>query len=114
MQRLKNHFEKSGDKLAYEPKIDLVNKDWKRGDDVKLYIEYECMPKMPKFDFSKMQLENLVTEPDKKTLDEAIENVRKSSIEYKPVKDGKKAKEKDQVILDFEGFIDGKLFENGS
>ena len=111
---VKNHFDKSGDKPAYEPKIDLVNKDWKRGDDVRLYIEYECIPKMPKLDFSKMQLENLVTEPDKKTLDEAIENVRKSSVEYKPVTDGEKAKEKDQVTLDFEGFIDGKPFENGS
>ena len=53
---VKNHFEKAGDKPAYEPKIDLINKDWKSGDDVKLSIEYECMPTIPEFDLSKLVL----------------------------------------------------------
>ena len=111
---VKNHFEKQGDKPAYEPKIDLINKEWKSGDDVQLSIEYECMPKIPDFDLSKLVLENVVCEPDKKSLDEAMTNVQESSPEYKPVKKGGKSKKKDQVILDFEGFIDGKTFDNGS
>ena len=111
---VKNHFEKEGDKPAYEPKIDLINKEWKSGDDVRLSIEYECMPEIPKFDLSKLVLENLVAEPDKKSLDDAMNSVRESSLEYNPVKEGKKSKKKDQVTLDFEGFIDGKPFENGS
>ncbi len=111
---VKNHFDKGGDKPAYEPKIDLMNKDWKSGDDVQLSIEYECLPEIPKFDLSKLVLENLVSEPDKKALDDAMNNVRESSLEYKPVKEGKKSKKKDQVTLDFEGFIDGKPFENGA
>ena len=44
---VKNHFEKEKDKPAYEPKIELMNKEWKSGDDVQLSIEYECMPKIP-------------------------------------------------------------------
>ena len=111
---VKNHFEKEGDKPAYEPKIDLINKEWKSGDDVRLSIEYECMPEIPKFDLSKLVLENLVAEPDKKSLDDAMNSVRESSLEYNPVKEGKKSKKKDQVTLDFDGFIDGKPFENGS
>ena len=111
---IKNHFEKEGDKPAYEPKIDMINKDWKSGDDVKLSLEYECMPIIPSFDLSKLVLENLVAEPDKKSLDDAMNNVRENSLEYKPIKEGKKSKKKDQVTLDFEGFIDGKPFENGS
>ncbi len=111
---VKDHFEKEGDKPAYEPKIDLINKEWKSGDDVKLSIEYECMPVIPKFDLSKLVLENFVTEPDKKSLDDAMNSVRESSLEYEPAKEGKKSKKKDQVTLDFEGFIDGKPFENGS
>ena len=39
---VKDHFEKKGDKPAYEPKIDLINKEWNSGDDVELSIEYEC------------------------------------------------------------------------
>lgn len=111
---VKSHFEKEGDRPAYEPKIDLINKEWKSGDDVQLYIEYECMPEIPKFDLSKLVLENLVAEPDKKSLDDAMNSVRENSLEYNPVKEGKKSKKKDQVTLDFEGFIDGKPFENGS
>ena len=72
------------------------------------------MPKIPELDLSKIVLENVVAEPDKKSLDEAMNSVRESGIEYKPVKEGGKSKKKDQVTLDFEGFIDGKPFENGS
>ncbi len=111
---VKDHFEKKGDKPAYEPKIDLINKEWKSGDDVELSIEYECMPEIPKFDLSKLVLDKLVVEADRKSLDDAMLNVRESSPEYKTVKDGAKSKKKDQVTLDFEGFIDGKPFENGS
>ena len=111
---VKNHFEKEKNKPAYEPKIELLNKEWKAGDDVQLSLEYECMPVIPKFDLSKLVLENQIAEPDKKSLDDAMNSVRESSIEYKPVKDGNKSKKKDQVTIDFEGFIDGKPFENGS
>ena len=111
---VKNHFEKENDKPAYEPKIELLNKEWKSGDDVQLSLEYECMPVIPKFDLSKLVLEKQIAEPDKKSLDDAMNSVRESSIEYKPVKDGNKSKKKDQVTIDFEGFIDGKPFENGS
>ena len=111
---VKNHFEKEKNKPAYEPKIELLNKEWKSGDDVQLSLEYECMPVIPKFDLSKLVLENQIAEPDKKSLDDAMNSLRESSIEYKPVKDGNKSKKKDQVTIDFEGFIDGKPFENGS
>ena len=111
---VKNHFDKEKDKPAYEPKIELLNKEWKAGDDVQLSIEYECMPVIPKVDLSKLVLENQVAEPEKKALDSAMDSVRESSVEYQPVKEGKKSKKKDQVTLDFEGFIDGKPFENGS
>ena len=95
---VKNHLEKEGNKPAYEPKIDLINKEWKSGDDVKLSIEYECMPEIPPFDLSKLVLEKLVAEPDKKSLEDAMNNVRESSIEYEPVKEGKKSKKKDCEI----------------
>ena len=111
---VKNHFDREKDKPAYEPKIELINKEWKMGEDVQLSIEYECMPIIPKFDLAKLVLENQVAQPDKKSLDDAMTSVRESSLDYQPVKAGKKSKKKDQVTLDFEGFIDGNPFENGS
>ena len=111
---VKNHFDREKDKPAYEPKIELINKEWKMGEDVQLSIEYECMPIIPKFDLAKLVLENQVAQPDKKSLDDAMTSVRESSLDYQPVKAGEKSKKKDQVTLDFEGFIDGNPFENGS
>ena len=111
---VKNHFDREKDKPAYEPQIELINKEWKMGEDVQLSIEYECMPIIPKFDLAKLVLENQVAQPDKKSLDDAMTSVRESSLDYQPVKAGKKSKKKDQVTLDFEGFIDGNPFENGS
>ena len=111
---VKNHFDKEKDKPAYEPKIELTNKEWKAGNDVHLSIEYECMPVIPKFDLSKIVLEKQVAQPDKKSLDDAMTSVQESNLDYQPVKEGKKSKKKDQVTLDFEGFLGGKPFENGS
>ena len=111
---VKNHFDREKDKPAYEPKIELINKEWKMGEDVQLSIEYECMPIIPKFDLAKLVLENQVAQPDKKSLDDAMTSVRESSLDYQPVEAGKKSKKKDQVTLDFEGFIGGNPFENGS
>jgi trigger factor len=111
---VKNHFETSGNKPAYEPKIELINKNWKKGDDINLSIEYEAMPKIPKVELDKITLEKIISEPDKKTIDESMENIRAGALDYKDGKDSDKAKSKDQVTLDFEGFIDGKAFENGA
>ncbi len=111
---VKNHLESSGDKPAYEPKIELVNKEWKKGDDLILAIEYEAMPKIPEFDLGKVSIEKVTAEPDKKTIDESMENLREGAVEFKEGKDNEKANLKDQVTIDFEGFIDGKPFDNGS
>ncbi len=110
---IKNHLESSGEKPAYEPKIELVNKEWKKGDDVILSIEYEAMPKIPKLDLGKISIDRVTAEPDKKTIDESMENLRESALNFEEKKDIEKADLKDQVTLDFEGFIDGKPFDNG-
>ena len=111
---VKNHLESSGDKPAYEPKIELVNKEWKKGDDITLSLEYEAMPKIPELDLGKISIDHVTAEPDKKTIDESMENIRESALDFQERKDSEKANLKDQVTLDFEGFIDGKPFDNGA
>ena len=49
---MKDHFEKSGDKPAMQPDVQMVNKDWKEGEDIDLTMTYEALPKIPKTDFS--------------------------------------------------------------
>ena len=55
---IRNHFEKSGDKPAQQPDIQMVNKDWKEGDDISVTLNYEKLPEIPETDFSKIKLTN--------------------------------------------------------
>jgi FKBP-type peptidyl-prolyl cis-trans isomerase len=59
-------------------------------------------------------IDQVTAEPDKKTIDESMENLREGAVDFQEGRDSEKANLKDQVTIDFEGFIDGKPFDNGS
>ena len=111
---MKDHFEKSGDKPAMQPDVQMVNKDWKEGEDIDLTMTYEALPKIPKTDFSKIKLEKLLVEPDKKVVTETLNNLASSSGNYREKKKGLKAENADQLVIDFVGKVDGEKFEGGS
>ena len=49
------HFEKTGDRPAMQPKIEMKDGDtWKEGSDVVVTVEYEALPAIPDVDFSVM------------------------------------------------------------
>jgi len=111
---LTKHFEDSGDKPAQQPAVKMTNEDWKEGDEVVVSVDYECMPDVPETDFSAIKLTRLVGKVDDKDVDEALENLAKNSNHFEPRKKGSKAKDGDQVVMDFKGSVDGELFEGGS
>ncbi len=111
---LSDHFEKTGDKPAQQPAVKMTNEDWKEGDDVVVSVEYERMPDVPDADFSKIKLTRLVGKVDDKDVDEALENLAKNSNHFEPRKKGSKAKDGDQIVMDFKGSVDGELFDGGS
>jgi len=86
---MSKHLEDSGDRPAMQPKVAMTNEDWKPGDDVEVEMTYERLPDIPEVDLSKIKLER-----DRK----------KSS----------KAKDGDQVVIDFIGKVAGEAFEGGS
>lgn len=108
------HFEDSGDRPALQPDVKMTNEDWNEGDDVQVDMTYEALPEIPDTDFAKIKLEKLVVEPDKKGVDEALENLAESAQTFEDRKKGSKAKDGDQVVLDFVGVIDGEAFDGGS
>ena len=111
---ISKHFEDSGDTPAQQPGVKMANEDWKEGDDVILEVEYECMPEVPETDFSKVKLTKLVGKVDDKDVDEALENLAKNANHFEARKKGSKAKDGDQVVLDFKGSVDGEEFEGGA
>ena len=112
---LRDHLEKSGDRPAVQPKIEMVNGEgWKEGDDVVVNVSYEVLPAIPEVDLSKLKLERLVVKAEDAAVTEALENLAKNAKSYEDKKKGSKAAKDDQIVIDFKGSVDGELFDGGS
>ena len=112
---MSKHFEDSGDRPALQPNIEMQNGEkWKEGDDVEVSMTYEALPSIPDVDFSKIKLQKLVVKSDKAAVDEALDNLASSANDFKDRKKSSKAKDGDQVVIDFLGTVDGEAFEGGS
>ena len=112
---MSKHFEDSGDRPAMQPNIEMQNGEkWKEGDDVEVSLTYEALPAIPDVDFSKIKLQKLVVKSDKVAIDEALDNLASSANDFKDRKKGSKAKDGDQVVIDFVGTVGGEAFDGGS
>ncbi len=108
------HFEESGDKPAGQPETKVVNEDWKPGDDVEVEFTYEKLPEIPETDLKGIALERLVVKPAEAEVDEALDNLAEQAQDFEDRKKGSKAKDGDQVVIDFLGKVDGEPFEGGA
>ncbi len=112
---MKQHFDATGDRPALQPKVEMKDGEtWKQGDDVVVEMTYETLPAIPEVALSGVKLEKLVVKADDKAVAEALENLAKSAKDFEDRKKGSKAKEGDQVVIDFVGRIDGEAFEGGA
>lgn len=111
---MNKHFEESGDRPAMQPKVEMTNDDWKEGDDIEVAMSYEALPEIPEVDLSKIKLEKLVVKAEDKAVDEALENLAASAQNFEDRKKGSKAKDGDQVVIDFVGKVDDVAFEGGA
>ncbi|MBY6081551.1 trigger factor [Ruegeria arenilitoris] len=111
---MNKHFEDSGDRPALQPQVKMTNEDWKEGDDVHVEMSYEALPKIPEVDLKSVELEKLVVKADDAAVEEALQNLAETAQDFKARRKGSKAKEGDQVVIDFVGKVDGEAFEGGS
>ncbi|WP_042246355.1 trigger factor [Paracoccus sp. PAMC 22219] len=112
---LKEHLEQSGDRPAAQPKVEMENGEtWKEGNDVVVNVTYETLPAIPEVDLTALSLEKLTVPAEDAAVTEALENLAKSSQSFEDRKKGTKAKDGDQVTIDFKGFVDGEAFEGGA
>lgn len=112
---MSKHFEDSGDRPAMQPNVEMKEGEkWKEGDDVEVSLTYEALPTIPEVDFSKIKLQKLVVKSDKAAVDEALENLASSANDFKDRKKGSKAKDGDQIVIDFIGTVGGEAFDGGS
>ena len=111
---MSKHFDESGDRPALQPEMKMTNEDWKEGDDVEVALSYEALPEVPEVDFKVIKLERLVVSAGDDAVDEALKNLAESAPSFEDRKKGTKAKDGDQVVIDFVGRIDGEAFDGGS
>ena len=112
---MSEHFETSGDRPALQPEVTMVDGEtWKEGDDVNVTMSYEALPEIPEVDLSKISLERLVAKADDASVEEALANLAETAQDFNDRKKGSKAKDGDQVTMDFLGKVDGEAFEGGA
>ena len=108
------HFEETGHRPAMQPEVKMTNEDWKEGDDVEVEMTYEALPDIPDVDLSDIKLERLVVKASDDEVNDALKNLAENAQNFEDRKKGSKAKDGDQVVLDFVGKIDGEAFDGGS
>ena len=109
------HFEDSGDRPALQPNVTMTNQEgWKEGDDVEVEMSYEALPEIPDVDLKGIKLEKMVVKAAEADVDEALSNLAETAQDFDDRRKGSKAKDGDQVVIDFLGKIDGEAFDGGA
>lgn len=110
---MKEQFEKTGDRPAQQPDVKMTNDEWKEGEDIHVTMSYECLPDVPEGDFASIDLDRLVVDIDDEAVNEALENIAKGATNFEKRRKGSKAKDGDQLVIDFLGKIDDVAFDGG-
>src|SRR5690606_6273701 len=108
------HFDETGDRPALQPDIKMTREDWKEGEDVEVSMTYEALPEVPEVALAGITIEKPVAEIEDAAIDEALQNLAQSANSFDDRRKGSKAKEGDQLTIDFKGSVDGELFEGGT
>ena len=111
---MNQHFEDSGERPAMQPEVKMTNEDWKEGDDIEVEMSYEALPEIPDVDLSKIKLERMVVKAEEKAVEEALQNLADQAPSFEGRKKGSKAKDGDQVVIDFLGKVDDVAFDGGA
>lgn len=96
-------------RLAGMPKIDPGSP--KPGEELEYTATFEVYPEIELADMSAVKLTVPKAEITDADIDKMLDNLRKQQQGWSPVE--RAAKEGDQIVIDFEGSIDGEKFEGG-
>ncbi len=103
-------------RAAMQPKIDLpdsIDEVVDGNSPLEFTISVELMPEFEPMDLAKIKLVREIAEPEDQKVDEALVEIATQQKIYEPRSTASKAKDSDQVTIDFVGRIDGEEFEGG-
>ena len=96
--------------LVSQPKIDIVQLE--KGKPFIFTAEVAVKPEVTLGEYKGLKVDKVSTRVTQKEVDEEIEKERERNARTIEVTD-RAVQDKDQVLLDFEGFVDGEAFEGG-
>jgi trigger factor len=104
-------------KAAVKPDVKLNSEMTdviEKGKDLVFTMNCEVLPEIEITDFSKIKIDNPISDPKEKDINDALEYLAKQNKIYKDKPATTKSKDGDQVTLDYLGKIDGVAFEGGA
>lgn len=97
-------------KVAGTPEV--TPKEIKKGEALQYSADFEIYPEITLADLAEQKLEREVVELADADIEEMVQNLLKQQAEWEEVETP--AANGDRVTIDFEGYINGEIFENGS
>ncbi len=101
-----------GVRPALRPEVKLDN--YEQGKDAEVAVEVEALPNVPVPNIDNLQIERLTVPADDKAVEAQLEAIAKGSKRWIDAPKKHAAANGDLVVVDFEGSIDGKLFDGGA
>ena len=103
-------YDECGLELVSQPKIDIVQLE--KGKPFIFTAEVAVKPEVTLGEYKGLKVEKVSTRVTQKEVEEEIEKERERNARTIQVTD-RAVQDKDQILLDFEGFVDGEAFEGG-
>ncbi|MBK19003.1 MAG: trigger factor [Rhodospirillaceae bacterium] len=97
---------------ASEPKVEIVT--FEEGADLEYKLNVELMPEIEPIDFATLELERKVVNVADEEIDQTLQRLAESRKNFEAISGKRASKEGDQVVIDFQGTVDGEEFAGGS
>ena len=97
---------------ANQPQVDVTS-EIRDGEDVAITVKMEVLPQVETIAIDDLALEKLVVIADDATIDEAVSRLAVQAQRSDAAPPAHEARTGDTVIIDFEGRVDGELFDGG-
>ncbi len=96
---------------ASQPSVEVTQ--FEEGKDLVYKLSLEVFPEVPAFSYDKIKVRKVAADISEKDIDELQKLVANNSRDFAPLKEARKSKLGDVLIIDFKGYVDGKPLEKG-
>jgi trigger factor len=97
---------------AMQPSVEL--EEGGPGQDAVVKVEVETLPEVPEAKIDGLTIERYSVEITDEMVDEALERLASGQKSFEPAPASRTAQQGDRLLIDFEGRVDGELFEGGT